>query len=92
MRASGARGTQGLFFTGWTASELAARLGEGWTIEVAQARPRQATDADGRTVTIHDAVLRARRAYPLHQMGPKYGTGTRWQRPAGRSHTAAAIV
>ena len=27
-----------------------------------------------------------------HQMGPKNGTGTFWQRPAGRSHAAAAIV
>lgn len=45
----------------WTADELAATLGEGWTIEVAEARPRQATDPDGREVTIHDAVLRARR-------------------------------
>jgi SAM-dependent methyltransferase len=46
---------------GWTAGELAATLGAGWTIQVAQARPRQATDPDGRPVAIHDAVLRARR-------------------------------
>jgi hypothetical protein len=46
---------------GWTADELAATLGEGWTIEVAEARPRRATDHDGREVTIHDAVVRARR-------------------------------
>ncbi|HEX6521733.1 MAG TPA: FAD-dependent oxidoreductase [Streptosporangiaceae bacterium] len=46
---------------GWTADEVAAELGEGWTIEVAEARPRPATDPDGREVTIHDAVLRARR-------------------------------
>jgi thioredoxin reductase/SAM-dependent methyltransferase len=46
---------------GWTAGELAASLGEGWTIEVAEARPRRATGADGRKVTISDAVLRARR-------------------------------
>jgi thioredoxin reductase len=45
----------------WTADELAATLGEGWSIEVAEARPRQATDPDGREVTIHDTVLRARR-------------------------------
>jgi hypothetical protein len=47
--------------TGWTAGELADSLGDGWTIEIAEARPRQATDPDGRQVTIHDAVVRARR-------------------------------
>jgi SAM-dependent methyltransferase len=47
--------------TWWTAAEPAAALGEGWTIEVAEARPHQATDPDGREVTIHDTVLRARR-------------------------------
>jgi thioredoxin reductase/trans-aconitate methyltransferase len=46
---------------GWTASELAAALGQGWMIETAEARPRRATDPDGREVTVHDAVLRARR-------------------------------
>jgi len=46
----------------WTADEAAASLGDGWVIEVAEARPRLATDPDGRQVTIHDAVLRARRA------------------------------
>jgi SAM-dependent methyltransferase len=45
---------------GWTAGEVAAALGEGWTIEAAEARPRQAV-VDGDQVTIHDAVLRARR-------------------------------
>jgi hypothetical protein len=44
---------------GWTAAEPVATLGEGWTIEVAEARPRQATGPDDREVTIHDAVLRA---------------------------------
>ena len=33
-----------------------------WQIEVAEARPRQAVDGNGDEVTIHDAVLRARRA------------------------------
>jgi trans-aconitate methyltransferase len=50
--------------SGWTAEELIGLLGlraGGWTVEVAEARPRQATDPDGRKVTIHDAVLRARR-------------------------------
>jgi hypothetical protein len=44
---------------GWTAGEVADSLGDGWTVEVAEARPRPATDPDGREVTIHDAVLRA---------------------------------
>jgi len=46
---------------GWTAEEVAAALGEGWTIEAAEARPRQAVGPDGDEVTLHDAVLRARR-------------------------------
>ncbi|MEP6851988.1 MAG: FAD-dependent oxidoreductase [bacterium] len=47
---------------GWTADELARMLGEEWTIEVAEARPRRvAHPGDGHDVTIHDAVLRARR-------------------------------
>lgn len=46
---------------GWTAGDLAASLGEGWMIEIAEARPREALDPEGRKVTIHDAVLRARR-------------------------------
>lgn len=46
---------------GWTAEEVAATLDDGWTIETAQARPRQAAAPDGDEVTIHDAVLRARR-------------------------------
>jgi trans-aconitate methyltransferase len=47
---------------GWTADEAAAGLSDGWVIEIAEARPRLATDPDGNQVTIHDAVLRARRA------------------------------
>jgi trans-aconitate methyltransferase len=46
---------------GWTADEVGASLGDGWIIEVAEARPRLAADFDGKQVTIHDAVLRARR-------------------------------
>jgi thioredoxin reductase/2-polyprenyl-3-methyl-5-hydroxy-6-metoxy-1,4-benzoquinol methylase len=41
----------------WPADEPAAMLGEGWTVEVAEVRPRE----DGDT-TRHDAILRARRA------------------------------
>lgn len=45
---------------GWTAEEVAAALSEGWIIEVAEARPREALGPDGDEVTIRDAVLRAR--------------------------------
>jgi SAM-dependent methyltransferase len=48
-----------LFFT---ADEIAANLDPGaWQIVVAAAPQRQALDPDGRSVTIHDAVLNARR-------------------------------
>jgi protein-L-isoaspartate O-methyltransferase len=46
---------------GWTAQEVAATLGDGWTIEVTESRPRRAAGPDGEEVTIHDAILRARR-------------------------------
>ena len=49
---------------GWTAGELAGTLGAGWQVEVAEARARSAKDPEGREVTIHDAVLRARRTGP----------------------------
>jgi SAM-dependent methyltransferase len=48
-----------LFFT---AAEIADTLKpEQWDILASDARPRNATDPDGRPVTIHDAVLRAQR-------------------------------
>ncbi len=48
-----------LFFT---ASEVAGSLDpRQWDIVVSAAREREAVDPAGRTVTIHDAVLRARR-------------------------------
>jgi len=48
-----------LFFTG---DELAAPLDPGsWEIVTNDARGREATDPDGRTVTVHDTVFRARR-------------------------------
>lgn len=48
-----------LFFTG---DDLAAELGdEGWEVVTNVAAPRKATDPEGRTVTIHDSVFRARR-------------------------------
>jgi SAM-dependent methyltransferase len=46
---------------GWTAKEVAVTLDEGWTIEAAEARTRQVAGPEGDEVTIHDAVLRARR-------------------------------
>lgn len=46
----------------FTAEELAADLDpEQWEIVAADARPRPFTDAAGRAITIHDAVLVARR-------------------------------
>lgn len=51
----------GLAEFGWTAQEVAATLGAGWTIEAAEARSRQGTGPDGDEMTLHDAVLRARR-------------------------------
>jgi SAM-dependent methyltransferase len=46
----------------YTAGDVARSLdADRWEIVTAEARPRQATDPDGREVTIHDAVLRARR-------------------------------
>jgi SAM-dependent methyltransferase len=49
----------GLLFT---AEELAGELDPtAWEVQVSDARPRPATDPEGREVTIHDAVLRARR-------------------------------
>lgn len=48
-----------LFFT---AEDAAALLDpHDWEIVVSEARGRDVTDPEGRTVTIHDAVLRARR-------------------------------
>ena len=47
----------GMFYP---AEEVAATLDPAqWDVVVAEARPRQATDPDGREVTLHDAVLRA---------------------------------
>lgn len=49
-----------LFFTG---DDLAADFGgDGWEIVTNAAAPREATDPEGRTVTVHDTVFRARRA------------------------------
>ncbi|HYS39927.1 MAG TPA: class I SAM-dependent methyltransferase [Pseudonocardiaceae bacterium] len=48
-----------LFFT---AEEIADSLDpDRWEVLVADARPRLASDPEGRQVTVHDAVLRARR-------------------------------
>ncbi len=46
----------------WTAEEVAAVLElEGWDVITSDARPRQAHDPEGREITIHDTVFRARR-------------------------------
>jgi SAM-dependent methyltransferase len=51
--------TPELFFT---ASDVAASLDRhGWDIVVCEARARPTLDPEGRTITIHDAVLRAQR-------------------------------
>lgn len=46
----------------FTAEEEAAELGDGWTILARDARPRSTLDPAGETITIHDAVLVARRS------------------------------
>ena len=47
----------------FTPQDVAAVLDpQHWTVEVADVRPRPFTTADGAVVTIHDTVLRARRA------------------------------
>jgi SAM-dependent methyltransferase len=49
-----------LFFTG---DDLAAELGgDGWAIVTNAVAPREVTDPEGRPVTIHDTVFRARRS------------------------------
>jgi 2-polyprenyl-3-methyl-5-hydroxy-6-metoxy-1,4-benzoquinol methylase len=46
----------------YTAAEVVGRLDpEAWDMLVAEARPRPAVDPDGQTITIHDAVLKARK-------------------------------
>jgi hypothetical protein len=46
----------------FTAEEVVAVLDPGeWEVLVAAAPEREAVDHDGRTITIHDAVVHARR-------------------------------
>ncbi len=48
-----------LFFT---AGDVAASLDpHGWDVVVSEARPRQTLDPEGRSTTVHDAVLKAQR-------------------------------
>ncbi len=54
-----------LFFT---ADELAAELDGEWIVATAAAKPREAADPEGRRVTVHDAVLRARRGGPAAEV------------------------
>ena len=46
---------------GWEVDELASSFGPEWVVEMAEVRPRPATDGDGHPVTIADTVLRLRR-------------------------------
>jgi SAM-dependent methyltransferase len=45
----------------FTAAAVAESLDDGWDIVVAEARPRPAHVHEGEDITVHDAVLRARR-------------------------------
>jgi SAM-dependent methyltransferase len=45
----------------FTAGEAAESLDDGWDVLVAEARPRPAAVHEGHDITVHDAVLRARR-------------------------------
>jgi SAM-dependent methyltransferase len=46
----------------WTPERIATALDlDGWTVLVSEARPRPARDPEGREITIHDTVFRARR-------------------------------
>ena len=45
----------------FTAAEVAESLDDGWEIVVAEARPRPAHVHEGEDITVHDAVVRARR-------------------------------
>jgi len=46
----------------YTSDEVAGLLDGSWTVVVSEARPRPATTPDGVEVTVHDAVLLARRS------------------------------
>ncbi len=48
-----------LLFTG---DDLAAELADGWEIVTNAVAPHEATDPEGRRVTLHDSVFRVRRA------------------------------
>lgn len=45
----------------FTAAEVAESLGDRWEVLVAEARPRPAHVHEGEDITVHDAVLRARK-------------------------------
>jgi protein-L-isoaspartate O-methyltransferase len=51
----------GLAEMGWTPDKVTDVLGPGWTVELAQTRPRPAIDPQGQRITINDTVLRAHR-------------------------------
>jgi SAM-dependent methyltransferase len=48
----------------YTSDEVAGLLDDTWSVDVNEARSRQAATTDGVEVTIHDAVLRATRGAP----------------------------
>jgi SAM-dependent methyltransferase len=61
-----------------TAGDLAALLGDDWTVQVCQPRPRLERDPQGRPVTVQDEVLLARRAARVSgQAGARAGNGRR---------------
>ncbi len=63
----------------FTAEDIARSLDPGqWDVVTADARPRAATDPEGHDVTIHDAVLRARR-----RRGPGGAGGREPASPSG---------
>jgi SAM-dependent methyltransferase len=43
----------------YTPEEIAGLLGDSWTVQTCEARPRPATTPDGTEVTVHDTVLAA---------------------------------
>jgi SAM-dependent methyltransferase len=45
----------------YTSDDIAGLLDDSWTVQVSEARPRQASTPDGAEVTIHDAVMVATR-------------------------------
>ena len=64
----------GLLFTASDVADLLAA--EQWVTLVDEARARQTLDPDGRTTTIHDAVLKAQRLAPVSEVGGRTAVTT----------------